>query len=66
MEPVQPPHLAPPDGSAVCRALAPVTVRIDAAADVTCAALLDHIERATEVLVCTAVDAMPAGTDGEC
>ena len=57
MEPMLPPHLAPPDGGVVCRALAPVTIRIDAPADVTCAALLAHIERATKVLVCTAVDA---------
>ena len=57
MAPVQLAHLAPPDASAVCRVLPPVTVRIDAAADVTCAALLAHAEQATEVLVCTAVDA---------
>ena len=57
MEPVQPAHLALPDGSAVCRVLPRVTVRIDAPADVTCAALLAHAEQATEVLVCTAVDA---------
>ena len=57
MEPVQPPRLASPDGSAVCRALPPLTIRVDAPADVTCAALLAHAERATEVLVCTAVDA---------
>ena len=59
MQPIEPPVLAPPDADAIAvsRVLPPISIRIDAPAEATCGALLAHAKLATELLVCTAVDA---------
>jgi|GEM_PF-2492431 len=59
MQPIEPPILAPSDAdaNAVCRVLPPISIRIDAPAEATCRALLAHATLATELLICTAVDA---------